>query len=225
MSIASGSAGNFRRNAAKTVAAAVALAFCAGNASAQVANFNTLTAPGNDIRYVTNCYVEANLRFTVVGDACNVADSFASWGSANAGFYTGSPALFNNSATGTAIDITRSAGGLFSLTSIDLTSFLGLSGNATTVAFLGTLGAGGTVARSVNILGGITTPTNIQFANFTGLSSVRLTVTTPSFEPYVQFDNVTTVFATSTVPEPSTVMLTGTALLALGLFARARRKA
>lgn len=204
---------------AAAIAACTVTAALPSSAQTTVANFNTLTDPGNGVRFVANCYMEANLRFTVVGDPCGTPDSFAAWGSADALFYTGSPALFNNSATGTAIDINSATGAAFSLFSINLTSFLGMIGNPTAVLFQGALQGGGSLSRSVTVAGGTATPTSFTFVNWVGLSSVRLTVTDPAFEPYVQFDNV----SVSVVPEPASVVLLSVGLVVIGATARRRR--
>ncbi|MDQ6610962.1 MAG: hypothetical protein M3Y64_00905, partial [Gemmatimonadota bacterium] len=115
---------------ALTVSAALPAA-----AQTSVANFNTLTDGGLGSRSVANCYSEARLVFTVIGEACGTPDSFATWGPTESAFYSGSPALFLNSATGTAVNITGAGGNLFSFFSINLTPFLGLFGNPTTVLF------------------------------------------------------------------------------------------
>jgi hypothetical protein len=188
------------------------------------ATFNTLTDGGIGVRYVANCYVEANLRFTVVGDACGATDSFASWGPSESAFYSGSPALFNNSATGTAIDITAANGGQFSLFSISLAPYLGVLSGNTSVSFLGSLFGGGTVSRLMTLNGGTNAQSNFSFVNFTGLTSVRLTVTSPQSDPYVQFDNVSVNVAT-VVPEPRTVLLLGAGMFAVAAAYRRRRTA
>ena len=190
-------------------------------AQTSVANFTTLTDGGLGVRYVANCYVEANLRFTVVGDPCNTSDSFASWGPSYSAYYSGSPALVNNSSTGTAVDITGATGSLFSFFSIGLAPYLGLFGGPTTVSFVGSLSGGGTVSRNITLPGATNTLTNFTFINFTSLTSLRLTVTSPASDPYVQFDNVTV----GVVPEPASVLLMGIGLLSIGAYARRRRRA
>ena len=185
-----------------------------------VANFNTLTDGGLGVRLVANCYVEANLRFTVVGDACGTSDSFASWGPTESAYYSGSPALFNNSSTGTAVDITGVNGNRFSFFSIGLAPYLGLFGGSTTVSFVGNLFGGGTVSRVITIAGGTNAQSTFTFNNFTSLTSLRLTVTSPAFDPYVQFDNVTT----SVVPEPASVALMAAGLISIGAVLRRRRR-
>ena len=185
-----------------------------------VANFNSLTtANGEGVRYVQNCYIEAQLQFTLTGVGCDDTEAFATWGPENPLFYTGSPALFNNSTASSSFDIMAAGGQAFSLLSIDLTTFLGEFGNPTSVTFTGMLMGGGTVSRMVDLPGATTTPTTIMFTDFSMLSSVRLTVTDPEFEPYVQFDNVTA----SVVPEPSTVILLAGGLVTLAALARRRR--
>ena len=137
---------------------------------------------------------------------------------------SGSPALFNN--LGPSVDFAQVNGGAFSLQSIGLTSFLGAFGNPTSVLFTGMLAAGGMVTQTVQVPGAMNMPSVFSFANFTNLSSVRLTVTSPSFEPYVQFDNVAlSAASTAVIPEPATVALFGAGLAGLGVLARRRQAA
>ena len=200
------------------VALAVSAALPAA-AQTSVANFNTLTDGGVGSRSVANCYTEARLVFTVVGEACGTPDSFATWGPTQSAFYSGSPALFLNSATGTAVNITGVNNLRFSLFSISLTPYLGAFGNPTTVLFTGTVLGGSTLSRSIFLPGPTTTPANFTFTGWNNLQSLRLAVTSPSFEPIVQFDNV----AVDVVPEPTTVLLLGAGLLTMGAFVRRRR--
>lgn len=204
--------------------AALAAAAPAARAQAPVTvTFNSLTdVDGSGVRYVNNCYVESGFRFTAVGFACTETSALATWTADNPLFYTGSPALYNN--LGPSVDVAAVSGGAFSLQSIGLASFLGGFGNPTTVTFTGMLAAGGTVMQTVQVPGATTALTVFDFSTFTGLSSLRMTVTAPSFEPYVQFDNVRLAAAapSAVVPEPATVALFGAGLAGLGAVARRR---
>jgi hypothetical protein len=213
---------------AAVLAACAALAAAAPAARAQspvTLTFDGLTdVDGSGVRNVSNCYEEGGFRVTVVGLACGTDAALATWTADSPLYYSGSPALFNN--LGPSVDLAQANGGAFSLQSIGLASFLGAFGNPTSVMFTGMLAAGGMVTQMVQVPGAMNAPSVFGFANFTGLSSVRLTVTAPTFEPYVQFDNVVlTAASTAVIPEPATVALFGAGLAGLGVLARRRQRA
>lgn len=217
----------FCRTSARALAACAAVAGAAPVAHAQASTltFNGLTAVDNSgVRYVSNCYEEAGYRVTLVGMACGTDAALATWTPDNDLYYTGSPAMYNNA--GPSVDFARVNGGAFSFQSIGLASFLGQLGDPTSVMFTGFLTGGGMVTHMLDVPGGIYgTPASLSmynFTDFTNLTALRLTVTSPSGEPMVQFDNVR--FGAAVVPEPMTVLLVGGGLAGLGMLARRRAR-
>jgi hypothetical protein len=183
--------------------------------------FNGLTPTNpSGVRNVSNCYVESGIRITVVGVACGTEAALGTWTPDNPLYYTGSPALFNN--LGPAFDITNVAGQAFSFTSVDLAPVLGRFGRATAVTFMGMLQGGGSVMANFDVPGMTNTMRTYALANFRNLSSVRVTVTAPGDEPYVQMDNLQ-LQPMQVVPEPATVVLVAGGLAALAGVARRRR--
>lgn len=206
------------------IAVAASAAFAMPAHAQTTLNFNSLTdVDGSGVRYVNNCYVESGFRVAVAGLACGTEAALATWTSADPLFYTGSPALFNN--LGETVEITATSGASFSLMSLGMAPVLGGFGAPTTVTFMGMLAAGGTVSQTFTVPGATTAMTAFTLTGFTGLSSVRFTVTSPSAEPYVQFDNVMLMAGTTAViPEPSTYALIGAGLLGVAGMARTRRR-
>lgn len=204
------------------VGAVVAFAAVAAPAAAQsTIDFESLAVTdGSGVRDVDNCYTERGLVFTVTGVACGTPASFGVWGAENPLFYTGSAALFNNSIESASVDITATGGRKFSLFRFDLASLLGDFGFETTVMFQGMLANGSMLERTFIVPGGTTMLTRYELDGFRNLTSARLTVTDPDFEPYVQFDNL----EASVVPEPATVTLLATGLAGIAAAARRRRR-
>jgi hypothetical protein len=212
-----------RRAPQLALAAAALLALAAPPARAQpvTLDFNGLTAvDASGIRLVDNCYTESGFRVSLASMPCGAPAALGSWTPDNDLYYTGTPALFNNFEG--ALDVAATNGRVFSLHSIGLAPFLGALGNPTTVLFTGFRAGGGVLTRSVDVPGGdFFTPASLTaftFSDWDGLLSLRLTVTSPDVEPYVQLDDV----ALTAAPEPATVLLLAGGLLGVGALARRR---
>lgn len=196
-----------------------ASALPARSASAQTATLNFNTIADSNIAYAPNNYTESGYVVTALSSAPTDPLAFASYGP-NYADYTGSPALFLNSDPTGDVGFARQDGGLFSFQSIGLAPFL--AGDNTTVIFRGfTPGSGSLAADSMMYT--VTQPglQTFSFANFTGLSSLRMSTTNQYGDP-VQFDNVSFTGAASTVPEPGTFGLVATGLI--GMAGAVRRR-
>lgn len=198
-----------------------ASALLAAPLSAQTLNFNALAAldPSAGINYVDNCYVESGFQIQAVGDPCGTPASLATYTPVDPTGYLGSPALFSTFQA--SVLFTRVGGGAFSFTSIGLAPFLlgPLSTSPIAVTFTGTQVVGGPVTQSLTLPAGLTALQTVALIGFTNVTSVQLAVTSPAFEPYVQFDNV----AVAAVPEPATVTLVAFGLAGVAAAARRRR--
>jgi hypothetical protein len=217
-----------RRTTTTLFALAAGLVLAAAPAGGQTPvtlTFDALTATDmSGVRPVENCYVESQVRVTVVGEPCGLppADqppALATYTPDNFS-YTGTPALFNN--LGFAVDFAPTGGGVFSLFSIDLAPIFLIGGGPAAgmmpVMFTGTRMGAMTVSQTFDLSLGATALTTFVFSGeFTNLSSVRLEPGAPDYA--VQFDNVNA----GVVPEPSTFALMAPGLAVLAAVARRRR--
>ena len=195
------------------------VAFGATPAAAQV-TFEEL-ATDAAVSYVGNCVSSGGLTFTAVGLGCDVTDAFAVYGPSQAAFYSGSAALFNNLTAGVQV---TTGGTPFSLTAVSLTPGLGALGfEPTTVMFTGMVNGGGTLTQMATLAAGMNTPMLVTLSGFTNLTSFTYAVTSPSYDG-VQIDDIVYSTGASVVPEPATVLLLGSGLAGLAVFARRRQR-
>ncbi len=141
---------------------------------------------------------------------------FASFGTL-APQFPGSTALYNNNVNGLT-RLTQGNGNPFDLNSIDLAPFT-FGSPITSVTFTGFLDSGGSVTQTFTTSGiGFV----LETFNFSGFEDV-IAVEWMQNPPFHQFDNI--VVMSGIIPEPSSILLGLTGLVAVGGFARRRRHA
>jgi hypothetical protein len=197
--------------------ALAALVLCSPS-HADVLDFENLAGTGTNHVFFTDYGSSvAQNGFTISGT------DFIAWNPPDGGGfgnYTGSIALndnfFNN------ITIAPTAGGTFTLNSIDVTNFYPQSslgaGNTfpASVTFTGNVSGGGTSTLTYTLLATDALQTVTFDASFSNLTSLVFTD--------VQFDNV--VVNAAAVPEPGSIaLLVGMGLSSAGFLARRRKQA
>jgi hypothetical protein len=136
--------------------------------------------------------------------------------------YPGSTALFNNAAGGTTT-LSQIGGGAFSLLSIKLAQLSAGMRPGHSVTFAAALSGGGVTSQTFAIPANNGSPVLSQFAfnpSFANVVSVSWTQGFPGGDLH-QFDDVT---VSATVPEPTSLVLTATGLVAVCLYRRRKRR-
>nr|WP_321465013.1 PEP-CTERM sorting domain-containing protein [uncultured Desulfobulbus sp.] len=197
----------------------LALAFvCTASIAAQAAviDFESLAHDDAETNWIGAVYQEDGFTLTNVGSPEDEnSPSFATFGSAADGFYTGSTALFNDNVEGVTWLTSTDTTVLFSLYSIDLSELFDHAETTDTVTFYGINWLGQTVEQTFTLDGLFGSETFYFSSDFTNLVSVHWAQT----DYFVQFDNIAT---TAPVPEPSTLLLFGAGLIGLSAATKNR---
>ena len=197
----------------KKLALCMFLALPASAAHAAVIDFEALAHNGSGFNYVGNSYVESGFQFT---KGQGEPFDFGVMGSGE-GRYTGSAALFNDTIGGTTT-LSRVGGGVFTLSSIDV-SELNYAASVF-VNFVGELLGGGQVFATIQTDGTFGMESFLFNSAWTNLVSVSWT----QDSPFHQFDNVNVEpGSVSPVPVPAGGLLLVGALAGLAALRRKAR--
>ncbi len=201
-----------------SVAGIAVLCLMPRGAEATTITFNDLEQPDGGLTFM-NSYTDAGFTFRSITKP-NDPNALVSCHQQNDGFqgcYAGSAGL--SIFGGPAYYGSLSDGGMgFSFSSIDLSLLRRDVTGTAMVTFTGNFIGGGTTSQTfaVSQFGFHTFTFN---STFTNLASVDFG---PQTLPFFQLDNVVVNANSSAVPEPATILLAGSALLAVGLFKRRR---
>jgi hypothetical protein len=210
----------------RRLAVAVAIAAASSPLEAQVMNFDSFANYPGAVQFIPSCYTENGFTLTAQGEACGDQGRIGVWGDAAPANEAPATAAFTNYGF-SVMQFTKQGGGPFSLTSVDLFPIFGpnnTGGPTTTVRFVGTYADNTTTTQDFTYDNTITNYFTATLDNsFTNLQSASLQVIAGGENGWTQFDNVTFNGAIAT-PEPASLALVGTGLIALGSAVRRRRK-
>ena len=180
-----------------------------GAARADTLTFSIFEQAGTNLVHIADPYFESGYRISNGGELYYAQQSNS--------LYAGSAGLHERIGNG-LLTLSRTDGNPFTLTSINL-SVLSPVGTSPAVVFTGVLAGGGTVTQTF-------TPTVFGFQTFV-FSSVFTNLLSVSWHQGCcetsahQFDNIV---VSSSVPEPTTMILLGTGLVGVAARARKRQK-